>query len=87
MSVLGLLTVELVSCLWFSVFLMGITFCCLALSPQPILKKTVTMQQTPSAVYHYRDTGGGNVHHNKVNALFQAAKSDLLQVIQMQVIT
>lgn len=45
------------------------------------------MQQTPSAVYHYGDTGGGNIHHNKVNALFQAAKSDLLQVIQIQVIT
>ncbi|XP_026199347.1 patatin-like phospholipase domain-containing protein 7 isoform X1 [Anabas testudineus] len=49
-----------------------------------ILKKTVTMQQTPSAVYHYSDTGGGNVHHSKVNALFQAAKKDLLQVIQIQ---
>lgn len=45
------------------------------------------MQQTPTAVYHYGDTGGGNVHNNKVSALFQAAKSDLLQVIPMQVIT
>lgn len=45
------------------------------------------MQQTPSAVYHYSDTGGGNVHHSKVNALFQAAKKDLLQVIQIQVWT
>ncbi|XP_051924146.1 patatin-like phospholipase domain-containing protein 7 isoform X33 [Hippocampus zosterae] len=49
-----------------------------------ILKKTVTMQQTPSAVYHYSDAGTGNYHHNKVNAIFQAAKKDLLQVIQLQ---
>uniref|UniRef100_A0AAQ5Y789 lysophospholipase n=1 Tax=Amphiprion ocellaris TaxID=80972 RepID=A0AAQ5Y789_AMPOC len=43
-----------------------------------ILKKSVTMQHTPSAVYHYSDAGGGNVYHNKVNAIFQAAKKDLL---------
>ncbi|XP_013865932.1 patatin-like phospholipase domain-containing protein 7 [Austrofundulus limnaeus] len=49
-----------------------------------ILKKSVTMQYTPSAVYHYSDAGGGSIHHNKVNAIFQAAKKDLLQVIQMQ---
>uniref|UniRef100_A0A8C2WBD3 lysophospholipase n=1 Tax=Cyclopterus lumpus TaxID=8103 RepID=A0A8C2WBD3_CYCLU len=46
---------------------------------QSILKKTVTMQPAPSAVYHYSDAGGGNVQHNKVNAIFQAAKKDLLQ--------
>uniref|UniRef100_A0A3B5BDC3 lysophospholipase n=1 Tax=Stegastes partitus TaxID=144197 RepID=A0A3B5BDC3_9TELE len=51
---------------------------------QSILKKTVTMQHTPSAIYHYSDAGGGNVHHNKVNAIFQAAKKDLQQVIQIQ---
>uniref|UniRef100_A0A8C4I8X5 lysophospholipase n=1 Tax=Dicentrarchus labrax TaxID=13489 RepID=A0A8C4I8X5_DICLA len=50
-----------------------------------ILKKSVTMLHTPSAVYHYSEAGGGNVHHNKVNAIFQAAKKDLLQVIQIQV--
>lgn len=55
------------------------------LSPQSILKKSVTMLHTPSAVYHYSDAGGGNVHHNKINAIFQAAKKDLLQVIQIQV--
>lgn len=44
------------------------------------------MQHTPSAVYHYSDAGEGNVHHNKVNAIFQAAKKDLLQVIQIQVV-
>ncbi|TMS03774.1 Patatin-like phospholipase domain-containing protein 7 [Larimichthys crocea] len=49
-----------------------------------ILKKSVTMLHTPSAVYHYSDAGGGNVHHNKINAIFQAAKKDLLQVIQIQ---
>ena len=43
------------------------------------------MQYTPSAVYHYSDTEGGNIHHNKVNAIFQAAKKDLLQVIHLQV--
>ncbi|KAM9393186.1 patatin-like phospholipase domain-containing protein 7 isoform 2-T2 [Pholidichthys leucotaenia] len=49
-----------------------------------ILKKSVTMQQTPSAVYHYTDASAGNIHHNKVKAIFQAAKKDLLQVIQLQ---
>ncbi len=55
-------------------------------SPQSILKKSVTMQHTPSAVYHYADAGGGHVHHSKVNAIFQAAKKDLLQVIHIQVV-
>ncbi|XP_037535877.1 patatin-like phospholipase domain-containing protein 7 [Nematolebias whitei] len=49
-----------------------------------ILKKSVTMQYTPSAVYHYSDAAGGSIHHNKVNAIFQAAKKDLLQVVQLQ---
>uniref|UniRef100_A0A4W6FNY8 lysophospholipase n=1 Tax=Lates calcarifer TaxID=8187 RepID=A0A4W6FNY8_LATCA len=62
--------------------LVAITFLCP--SSQSILKKSVTMQHTPSAVYQYSDAGGGNVHHNKVNAIFQAAKKDLLQVIQIQ---
>ncbi|KAM9744627.1 patatin-like phospholipase domain-containing protein 7 [Menidia menidia] len=55
-------------------------------SVKSILKKSVTMQSTPSAVYHYSDdgVGGGSVHHNKVNAIFQAAKKDLLQIIQLQ---
>uniref|UniRef100_A0A3Q4H8L3 lysophospholipase n=1 Tax=Neolamprologus brichardi TaxID=32507 RepID=A0A3Q4H8L3_NEOBR len=61
------------------------TYCVfLSLPPQSILKKSVTVQQTPSAVYHYSDAGGGSVYHNKVNAIFQAAKKDLLQVIQLQ---
>uniref|UniRef100_A0A8C6NUX8 lysophospholipase n=1 Tax=Nothobranchius furzeri TaxID=105023 RepID=A0A8C6NUX8_NOTFU len=54
------------------------------LSLQSILKKSVTMQHAPSAVYHYDDAGGGSIHHNKVHAIFQAAKKDLLQVIQLQ---
>ncbi|XP_026859503.2 patatin-like phospholipase domain-containing protein 7a [Electrophorus electricus] len=50
-----------------------------------ILKKTVTMQQTPSAVIHYTDSGGhSDVHPNKVGAIFQAAKKDLLGIIQLQ---
>lgn len=44
------------------------------------------MQQTPSAVYHYSDAAGGNASHNRVNAIFHAAKKDLLQVIQIQVV-
>ncbi|XP_037115340.1 patatin-like phospholipase domain-containing protein 7 isoform X2 [Syngnathus acus] len=49
-----------------------------------ILKKTVAMQRSPSAVYEYSEAGTGHYHHNKVNAIFQAAKKDLLQVIQLQ---
>ncbi|KAG7245847.1 hypothetical protein CRUP_019197, partial [Coryphaenoides rupestris] len=54
-----------------------------------ILKKSVTMLHTPSAVYHYSESGGtssapGQVHHNKINAIFQAAKKDLLKAIQLQ---
>uniref|UniRef100_A0A665UU20 lysophospholipase n=1 Tax=Echeneis naucrates TaxID=173247 RepID=A0A665UU20_ECHNA len=54
-----------------------LTMFSVSLFPQSILKKSVTMQQTPSAVYQYSDEG--SVHHNKVNAIFQAAKKDLLQ--------
>ncbi|XP_056129424.1 patatin-like phospholipase domain-containing protein 7 [Lampris incognitus] len=52
-----------------------------------ILKKSVTMQHAPSAVYHYSEAGGGNPdhgHYNKINAIFQASKKDLLQLIQLQ---
>ncbi|KAM6987192.1 patatin-like phospholipase domain-containing protein 7a [Aplochiton taeniatus] len=54
-----------------------------------ILKKSVTMHHTPSAVFHYTDggVGGGGsdpVHPNKVSAVFQAAKKDLLGIIQLQ---
>ena len=46
------------------------------------------MAPTPSAVHHYTEAGGpstGHVHHSKVNAIFQAAKKDLLKVFQLQV--
>ncbi|XP_062333946.1 patatin-like phospholipase domain-containing protein 7a isoform X4 [Osmerus eperlanus] len=51
-----------------------------------ILKKSVTMQQTPSAVYHYTEGGGrcDPVHPSKVSAIFQAAKKDLLGIFQLQ---
>uniref|UniRef100_A0A3B1JXB1 lysophospholipase n=1 Tax=Astyanax mexicanus TaxID=7994 RepID=A0A3B1JXB1_ASTMX len=50
-----------------------------------ILKKTVTMQHTPSAVFHYTDSKGPtDVHPSKVGAIFQAAKKDLLGIIQLQ---
>lgn len=53
---------------------------------QSILKKTVTMHQAPSAVYHYTDSGGSSdVPPSKVGAIFQAAKKDLLGIIQLQV--
>ncbi|XP_056313732.1 patatin-like phospholipase domain-containing protein 7 [Danio aesculapii] len=51
-----------------------------------IRKKSVTMQHSPSAVFHYSDTGGhfSHINHCKVNAIFQAAKRDLLKIIQLQ---
>lgn len=53
---------------------------------QSILKKTVTMHQAPSAVYHYTDSrGSSDVPPSKVGAIFQAAKKDLLRIIQLQV--
>uniref|UniRef100_A0A8D3D563 lysophospholipase n=1 Tax=Scophthalmus maximus TaxID=52904 RepID=A0A8D3D563_SCOMX len=76
--------VQMIVHLSFGFFLLAITFFCVFLSAQSILKKSVTMLHTPSAVYEYSDAGGGNLHQNKVNAIFQAAKKDLLQVIQIQ---
>lgn len=54
---------------------------------QSIRKKSVTMQHSPSAVFHYSDTGGhsSHMHHCKVNAIFQAAKKDLLKIFQLKV--
>ncbi|KAJ8005902.1 hypothetical protein DPEC_G00122720 [Dallia pectoralis] len=52
-----------------------------------IPKKSVTMVQSPSAVFHNSEAGGGqsgHVHHSKVNAIFQAAKKDLQRIIQLQ---
>ncbi|XP_062398636.1 patatin-like phospholipase domain-containing protein 7 isoform X2 [Sardina pilchardus] len=50
-----------------------------------VRKKSVTMQTSPSAVFHYStNSPSGHVHHSKVNLIFQAAKKDLLKVIQLQ---
>ncbi|KAM4720571.1 patatin-like phospholipase domain-containing protein 7a [Anableps anableps] len=50
------------------------------------LKKNVTMQQTPSEVFHYTDTGGQSDANNvcKSSTVLLAAKKDLLGVIQLQ---
>ncbi|XP_063050901.1 patatin-like phospholipase domain-containing protein 7 isoform X2 [Engraulis encrasicolus] len=61
-----------------------------SMAHKPILKKSVTMQSSPSAVFTYYSSsshsyGSGHVHHSsKVNAIFQAAKKDLLKVLQLQ---
>ncbi|XP_057674856.1 patatin-like phospholipase domain-containing protein 7a isoform X3 [Corythoichthys intestinalis] len=50
------------------------------------LKKSVTMQHTPSEVFHYTDSGGQSdaIHLSKSGTIFQAAKKDLLEIIQLQ---
>uniref|UniRef100_A0AAY4EHS1 lysophospholipase n=1 Tax=Denticeps clupeoides TaxID=299321 RepID=A0AAY4EHS1_9TELE len=54
-------------------------------SSPSILKKSVTMQQTPSAVIHYSDSWErSDVHPSRVGAIFQAAKKDLLSIIQLK---
>uniref|UniRef100_A0A8C5DUN6 lysophospholipase n=1 Tax=Gouania willdenowi TaxID=441366 RepID=A0A8C5DUN6_GOUWI len=52
-----------------------------------ILKKSVTMQQTPSEVFHYTDSGGhsGIIHLSKSSTILQAAKKDLLGIFQLEV--
>ncbi|XP_061913043.1 patatin-like phospholipase domain-containing protein 7 isoform X2 [Entelurus aequoreus] len=49
-------------------------------------KKSVTLQQAPSEVFHYTDSGGQSdgVHLSKSSTIFQAAKKDLLGLIQLQ---
>ncbi|XP_073727484.1 patatin-like phospholipase domain-containing protein 7a [Misgurnus anguillicaudatus] len=50
-----------------------------------ILKKSVTMQHAPSTVIHYTDSAPhSDVPPSKVGAIFQAAKKDLLGLIQLQ---
>uniref|UniRef100_A0A4W6CGQ2 lysophospholipase n=1 Tax=Lates calcarifer TaxID=8187 RepID=A0A4W6CGQ2_LATCA len=51
------------------------------------LKKSVTMLHTPSEVFHYTDSGGHSdaIHLSKSSTIFQAAKKDLLGIIQLQV--
>ncbi|RVE65668.1 hypothetical protein OJAV_G00118750 [Oryzias javanicus] len=50
------------------------------------LKKNVTMQHTPSEVFHYTDSGGQSdtIHLGKSNTMLQAAKRDLQGIIQLQ---
>ncbi|XP_011480199.1 patatin-like phospholipase domain-containing protein 7 isoform X2 [Oryzias latipes] len=50
------------------------------------LKKNVTMQHTPSEVFHYTDSGGQSdaIHLSKSNTILQAAKKDLQGIIQLQ---
>ncbi|XP_074545979.1 patatin-like phospholipase domain-containing protein 7 isoform X2 [Halichoeres trimaculatus] len=50
------------------------------------LKKSATLQHTPSEVFYYTDSGGhpNAIHLNKSCAIFQAAKKDLLGIIQLQ---
>uniref|UniRef100_A0A668RV05 lysophospholipase n=1 Tax=Oreochromis aureus TaxID=47969 RepID=A0A668RV05_OREAU len=48
--------------------------------------KSVTMQHTPSEVFHYTDSGGhaDATYLGKSSAILQAAKKDLLGIIQLQ---
>lgn len=63
------------------------SYICLLSFLKSIRKKSVTLQHVPSAVFHYSDSGGHSSHiqHCKVNAIFQAAKKDLLKIFQLQV--
>ncbi|XP_037608206.1 patatin-like phospholipase domain-containing protein 7a isoform X2 [Sebastes umbrosus] len=56
------------------------------LTPKSSLKKSVTMQPTPSEVFHYTDSGGHSdaIHLSKSCTILQAAKKDLLRIIQLQ---
>ncbi|KAM7393057.1 hypothetical protein PAMA_007940 [Pampus argenteus] len=50
------------------------------------LKKSVMMQHTPSEVFHYTDSGGHSdaIYLSKSSTILQAAKKDLLGIIQLQ---
>uniref|UniRef100_A0A8D0CXS3 lysophospholipase n=1 Tax=Sander lucioperca TaxID=283035 RepID=A0A8D0CXS3_SANLU len=50
------------------------------------LKKSVTMQHTPTEVFHYTESGGHSdaIHLSKSCTILQAAKKDLLGIIQLQ---
>lgn len=50
------------------------------------MKKSVTMQHAPSEVFHYTDTRGhSDTILSKSCTILQAAKKDLLGIIQLQV--
>lgn len=58
--------------------------------PHPLqssLKKSVTVQCTPTEVFHYADSRGqcDASNLNRSNSILQAAKKDLLGIIQLQV--
>lgn len=58
--------------------------------PHPLqssLKKSVTVQCTPTEVFHYADSRAqcDASHLSRSNAILQAAKKDLLGIIQLQV--
>uniref|UniRef100_A0A8D3CR35 lysophospholipase n=1 Tax=Scophthalmus maximus TaxID=52904 RepID=A0A8D3CR35_SCOMX len=61
-----------------------VTLLCLCF--QSSLKKSVTMHHTPSEVFHYTDSGGQSdaIHLSKSSTIFQAAKKDLLRIMQLQ---
>ncbi|XP_075885209.1 patatin-like phospholipase domain-containing protein 7 [Nelusetta ayraudi] len=50
------------------------------------LKKSVTVQCAPSEVFHYTDSRGqcDSSHFSRSNSILQAAKKDLLGIIQLQ---
>lgn len=58
-----------------------------ALCLQSSMKKSVTMQHAPSEVFYYTDSGGQSdtVQLSKSSSILQAAKRDLLGIIQLQV--
>lgn len=58
-----------------------------ALCLQSSMKKTVTMQHAPSEVFYYTDSGGQSdtIQLSKSSSILQAAKRDLLGIIQLQV--
>uniref|UniRef100_A0A7N6AFM1 lysophospholipase n=1 Tax=Anabas testudineus TaxID=64144 RepID=A0A7N6AFM1_ANATE len=55
-------------------------------SKQHCLKKSVTMLHTPSEVFHYTDSGGNGdaIYLSKSCTILQAAKKDLMGIIQLQ---
>uniref|UniRef100_A0A8C9Y8C9 lysophospholipase n=1 Tax=Sander lucioperca TaxID=283035 RepID=A0A8C9Y8C9_SANLU len=55
-------------------------------TPKSNLKKSVTMQHTPTEVFHYTESGGHSdaIHLSKSCTILQAAKKDLLGIIQLQ---
>uniref|UniRef100_A0A8C4DII2 lysophospholipase n=1 Tax=Dicentrarchus labrax TaxID=13489 RepID=A0A8C4DII2_DICLA len=61
-------------------------FVCIHTHSHTDLKKSVTMQHTPSEVFHYTDSGGHSdaIYLSKSSTIFQAAKKDLLGIIQLQ---